>query len=377
MKRRTPPNRPVIRPWAIAIFAVAWLLVGVFGAPTLLAVAQPDANDNDVEAPAADDNDAEAPDANDNDVEAPTPSPSDLLPPVVVPDEEPDVVPDEEPEVVPEVAPPKTPAVCAPPRCRPARVLRCRPRLLARCRARVVTRRRPRLLGRCRARVVRGRPVLRRRVVCAPCPAPGVEPAEQAQADPWQSLFDGETLKNWEPTEFGGQGKVEGRDGMIVMELGHDMTGVTFVGTPPQTNYELRLQAQRLAGHDFFGTTTFPVGEEHCSLVVGGWGGTIVGLSNVDFYDASDNLTTTFHNFQDEMWYDIRIRVSDHKITAWIDDEKVVEHPREGHQFGVRFESEPSRPLGISTWQTSGAVRNIRLRDLTKEEVDADRAEEG
>ena len=203
------------------------------------------------------------------------------------------------------------------------------------------------------------------------------QPAEQAQADPWQSLFDGQTLKHWKPTEFGGQGKVEVRDGMIVMEMGHDMTGVTFAGKPPQTNYELQLQAQRLAGHDFFGTTTFPVGEEHCSLVVGGWGGTIVGLSSIDFYDASDNLTTTFHNFQDETWYDIRIRVSDHKITAWIDDEQVVRHRREGHQFGVRFESEPSRPLGISTWQTSGAVRNIRLRNLTEEEVDADRPEEG
>ncbi|MDZ7619063.1 MAG: DUF1080 domain-containing protein, partial [Patescibacteria group bacterium] len=191
-------------------------------------------------------------------------------------------------------------------------------------------------------------------------------------ADPWKPLFDGKSLAGWKATNFGGEGAVEVRDGMIVMEMGGDMTGITYTGKPPRTNYELRLEGRRLQGSDFFCTTTFPVGDDHCSLVVGGWGGTVVGLSNVDYYDASDNLTTSFREFKDNTWYAVRIRVSDHKITAWIDDEHVLSQPRKGHKFDLRMEVDLSRPLGVSTWQSSGAVRGIQVRPLTADEIAAD-----
>jgi len=197
--------------------------------------------------------------------------------------------------------------------------------------------------------------------------------ADQAEAKPqWKSLFDGKQLGKWKSTKFGGEGKVEVRDGMIVMPCGSDMTGITYTGKPPRENYELKLQGKRLDGSDFFCTTTFPVGKDYCSLVVGGWGGTVVGLSSVDYYDASDNLTTNFMTFKDDVWYDVRIRVSKHRISAWIGDKQMVNQIREGHKFDIRFEVDPSRPLGISTWQTGGAVRAIEIRDLTPEEIAAD-----
>jgi hypothetical protein len=204
-------------------------------------------------------------------------------------------------------------------------------------------------------------------------------PPEPSRADPyaWRPLFDGKTLRGWKATEFGGEGEVEVRDGQIVMHTGQDMTGITFRGEPLRDNYELELEGQRLDGVDFFCTTTFPVGEkEHCSLVMGGWGGTVIGLSCVDFYDASDNMTTKFVSFKDNQWYKIRIRVSDHRITAWVDGEKLVDQPREGHEFDIRFEVDASRPLGISTWQTTGAVRDIRVRRLRPEEIAADKVAE-
>ncbi len=227
----------------------------------------------------------------------------------------------------------------------------------------------------CRPRMG-ARRLFRRCGACCSCIAATEAPVEQAEADPWKVLFDGKSLLGWKATNFGGEGAVEVRDGMIVMEMGGDMSGITFTGKPPRTNYELQLEGQRLQGSDFFCTTTFPVGEEHCSLVVGGWGGTVVGLSNVDYYDASDNLTTSFREFKDNTWYAIRIRVSDHKISAWIDDEKVVEQPRKGHKFDLRMEVDLSRPLGFSTWQSSGAVRGIRVRLLTADEIAADTPED-
>ena len=199
---------------------------------------------------------------------------------------------------------------------------------------------------------------------------------ETPAAPPEKDLFDGKTLSGWKVTDFGGQGKVYVQQGAIVMEMGNEMTGITWTGKPPRSNYELSLEGRRLAGHDFFCTTTFPVGKEYCSLVVGGWAGTVVGLSNVDFADASENATTKYKEFKDKQWYRVRIRVTDAKIEAWIDDKPVVEQDRKGHKFGIRMEVDLNRPLGISTWLTKGAVRNIKLRELTAAEVKAAATEE-
>lgn len=200
-------------------------------------------------------------------------------------------------------------------------------------------------------------------------------PLKQAGAAPaankakWKDLFDGKSLKGWKATNFGGEGKVEVKDGMAVMEMGNDMTGITYAGQPPRDNYELSLEGMRLEGGDFFCTTTFPVGKEPCSLVVGGWGGTVVGLSCIDGYDASENPSTKFMSFKDKQWYKIRIRVSEPRIEAWIGTEKMVSIDRKDHKFSVRMECDPCVPLGIATWRTKGAVRNIRIRDLTAEEI--------
>jgi hypothetical protein len=183
----------------------------------------------------------------------------------------------------------------------------------------------------------------------------------------WRELFDGKTLKGWKIPEFGGEGKVYVRDGAIVMEMGGMMTGVTWTGKVLRDNFELVLEGMRLDGSDFFCTTTFPVGDEYCSLVMGGWGGSLVGLSNVDGADASENLTMQSVDFKERTWYKVRIRVTAAAVEAWIDGKRIVNQPRKDHAFGIRPEVDLCRPLGISTWSTKGAVRNIRLRAVEPE----------
>jgi hypothetical protein len=192
--------------------------------------------------------------------------------------------------------------------------------------------------------------------------APAVRPRS---AETWKDLFDGKTLAGWKATPFGGEGGVFVKNGTIVMERGGDMTGITWTGDVTRNNFELALEGMRLDGYDFFCTTTFPVGKDPCSLVVGGWGGSVVGLSNVDGGDASENSTTTTMALKDKRWYRVRIRVTNAAVEAWIDGQQVVNQPRSGHQFGIRGEVDLSRPLGICTWCTEGAVRNIRLRVLS------------
>ncbi len=197
------------------------------------------------------------------------------------------------------------------------------------------------------------------------------QPPKPQAEDPyaWKELFDGKTLKGWKAPQFGGEGKVEVKDGQIILHAGETMTGIVYEGKVPTTNYELQLEGKRISGSDFFATTTFPVGDSHVSFVTGGWGGTVIGISCVDWRDASDNPTSAFREFKNNQWYKFRIRVTDARIQVWIDDDPVVDLPRKGYKFSTRAECDPCRPLGIASWCTTGAVRNIRIRQLKPEEV--------
>jgi hypothetical protein len=192
------------------------------------------------------------------------------------------------------------------------------------------------------------------------------QPAPKSEAAEWTSLFDGKSLGNWEPTRFGGEGDVTIDKAAIVLQRGNDMTGITWKGDPPaRLNYELEIEAQRVDGGDFFCGLTFPVGEEFCSLICGGWGGGLTGLSSLDGHDASENETSKWLDYDKGRWYRIRLRVTDQKIEAWLDDKPVVGVETAGRKIGIRPEVELSKPLGISTWNTTGAIRSIRLRRLT------------
>lgn len=186
---------------------------------------------------------------------------------------------------------------------------------------------------------------------------------------------DGKTLpegqfvegKDWETSDFYGQGKVTVNGDTVTIGTGNDMTGIRWKGPLTRMNYEITLEAQRVEGSDFFCALTFPYSEDPCSLVVGGWGGTLVGLSSFDHLDASENGTATWREFENGKWYSIRLRVTPKKIEAWIDEEKLIDETTEGHKIGIRWEVEKSQPLGIATWQTSGAIRNVRLRAFPAE----------
>ena len=186
--------------------------------------------------------------------------------------------------------------------------------------------------------------------------------AARRAAAGWVPLFDGETLGHWEQTSYGGEGPVRVRDGAIVLEMGDPLTGVTWTGVALPPEYELALEASRLAGSDFFCGLTFPVGGTHCSLIVGGWGGGTVGLSSIDGRDASENATTREMRFDDRRWYGVRVQVTATHIRAWLDDQPLADIATAGRRIGIRPEVDPSRPLGIASFRTRAGIRAIRLR---------------
>src|SRR5262249_45451585 len=147
-------------------------------------------------------------------------------------------------------------------------------------------------------------------------------------------------------------------------QYGSEMTGVTWTGDYPKMNYELALEATRMDGTDFFCGLTFPVNDDPCSLIVGGWGGGVVGLSSLNGQDAANNDTTQYMEFKKDQWYKIRLRVTPNKIEAWIDDKQVVNADTKGQKISIRAEVEDSRPLGIASWSTTAGLRDIKIRRL-------------
>ena len=188
------------------------------------------------------------------------------------------------------------------------------------------------------------------------------------------SLFDGKSLKNWKSTNFGGEGDVYVKDGAIIMEFGNDMSGITmnekFAKTLPNINYEFSYDAKRVDGSDFFCGLTFPVKKDPCSLILGGWGGGVCGLSSINGQDASENETTTYQEFKKAKWYKVKVHVHENWIHAWLNDKLIVEQSLDKRKLSIRLEVDLSRPFGFSTWQTSGALKNIKLRKLTAKEIE-------
>jgi hypothetical protein len=194
-------------------------------------------------------------------------------------------------------------------------------------------------------------------------------PAKKQDKREVVELFNGKDLGGWKVTDendFERHGKVEAKDGLLLLNKGNPMTGIVYKGEPPRNNYELTVEAKRIEGDDFFCGITFPVDKSYCSLIVGGWGGGVTGLSNVNNMAAVENETTGFTEFENDRWYSIRLRVTPQEIEAWIDSEQIIDLSTDGRKFDIWWEQEPLRPLGFATWHTGGAFRKMRIRRLAK-----------
>ncbi len=185
-------------------------------------------------------------------------------------------------------------------------------------------------------------------------------------------LFDGKSLDGWKKADLPRAGAVTVEDGMIVMKNDDSMTGITSTRKDlPTVDYELTYEAMRLNGPDFFAAATFPVGKSYITLVNGGWGGNVTGLSSLNGQDASENETTCAITYKDKTWYRFRVRVTGKVIRCWVDDKEIIAVDYQDRQVGTRLETRVSEPLGFATWHTSGALRKVEIRTLKPDEVAA------
>ena len=188
--------------------------------------------------------------------------------------------------------------------------------------------------------------------------------ATNPPATPWIDLFDQQSLHGWQSTQFCGECEVRVADGVMHFGMGSPLTGITLTATPPTGEYELEAVAARIDGTDFFCGLTFPVGQDHLTLILGGWGGSVCGLSNIDSADASRNATRRLKGFETGRDYTVTVRVHSDRVEALLDGKPFVATDRTGHELSLRPEVELSKPLGWSAFNTEARLRSLRWRPL-------------
>ena len=190
---------------------------------------------------------------------------------------------------------------------------------------------------------------------------------EGTAEEDWTALLPAEGQGDWEVVDFAGHGEVSFSEGGLIMEQGAELTGVVWEGEPPTVPYEIALRFRRLLGTDFPCGLTLPVAGEGRSvtLIVGGWGGGVVGISSIDGRDASENETTIYRHFEREQWYEVHMVVREERLVVSLDGKEEISVEVAGRELGLRS-GEISRcaPLGLATWQSAGEIRDLRWRKL-------------
>lgn len=187
-------------------------------------------------------------------------------------------------------------------------------------------------------------------------------PADMTTSTEWVEM---ETLLpgKWAAIEGAADLEWDGESHVMRIGVGTDLNGVRWTGTLPPVPYVVELEARRISGSDFFCGLTFPVrsGKECVTLIVGGWGGSLVGISSINGLDASENPTSSQYEFEDQRWYRIRVEVAGERLRVWIDDRQTVDANIEGQKLSLREGPiEGCAPFGLATWMTSAEVRGVR-----------------
>ena len=152
----------------------------------------------------------------------------------------------------------------------------------------------------------------------------------------------------------------------IKLKEGFPYSLAQWTNSFPVNNYEVKLKARRDDGYDIFCGILFPVGSSHCTMVLGGWSDTIVGLSCVDDMPAADNESAVILSFDNERWYNVRLKVTTKKIQAWIDDKLTIDQQRINRKFEPYPGLEDYAPFAFFTYSSSASISDISVTRIKK-----------
>lgn len=165
--------------------------------------------------------------------------------------------------------------------------------------------------------------------------------------------------------------------GVLILGRGSPMTVVRYEGKEeiPLTDYEISWEGMRIDGNDFFAALTFPVGKkDRCAtFITGGWGGYVVGVSSIGHMFANENQTTGSVEFEKGRWYSFTLQVTNECLRALIDGKEQFKADIREQVISMHpSEIQKAMPLGFASYDTRGAIRNVRLRKLEPGELKPD-----
>ena len=135
------------------------------------------------------------------------------------------------------------------------------------------------------------------------------------------------------------RGTVTIEEGQVVLGPGGAVSGIATTAEFPTNNYEVTLQARRLAGRDLCNVTV-PVGDAFCTLRSSAW-------------DAP---------MEADRWHALRIRVPDAGVEAWLNGRRVAAVARAACPTALPLACEDLKPFGLhAALNTQVAVRAIAL----------------
>jgi hypothetical protein len=185
------------------------------------------------------------------------------------------------------------------------------------------------------------------------------------------ALFNGKDLSGWKAADIWGNGKVEAlTNGVVSCGLGKPLTGLAYTNSFPTMSYEVKMEALRKEGSDFFVAMTIPVESNACTVVIGGWGGGLCGISSINFMDASENQYSEGVVFKNDVWYTLRVRVTPGLLEVFLNDTlytaKVPFESSSAFTLRAGSDIDKTKPFGLATYETKALWRNLTVTTLEK-----------
>ena len=189
-----------------------------------------------------------------------------------------------------------------------------------------------------------------------------------ALADPL-ALFNGKDLTGWRLAQIPDCGAVNVlSNGIVECGIGDPLSGIAYTNKPPTLNYELSLEAQRAEGSDFFIALTIPVEKSFCTVIIGGWGGGLCGISSFDHTDASENQWAEGLRLENNRWYTLRVRITPGVLQVSLNKDLYtarIEY-EDASRLSLRTgDIDKTKPLGLATYRTRALWRNFTLTPIT------------
>jgi len=193
--------------------------------------------------------------------------------------------------------------------------------------------------------------------------------AFSAQAET-RALFNGKDLSGWKLADIWGNGKVEVlSNGVVSCDIGKPLSGIAYTNPFPTMSYEVKVEAMRKAGSDFLIALTLPVESNACTVVIGGWGGGLCGISSIDFMDAAENSYSSGVALTNNIWYTLRVRVTPGLLEVALNDTLyTAKVPFEkSSRFSLRSGSDIDKtlPFGLATFETHALWRNLTVSEVS------------